>query len=222
MKPLGRDPRPLRRRRCGRGPCAAATSRPSARSSSSIGDGAGARHRRRRRARWRPRPGSPAPPPRAGSRTALRRVRPRRARPWPAPSASPRSRACTSTCARRPRRAEILQPLVLAGPASAGGDGAAGLHRRRRAGGPAGRAPSTRPTSGTRSRRLRQRLRPRRPPRPAARRRERRCCRRRPRGADAVLACVGPPLASGRAGRRLNKALRRLPAASGRASSSTG
>jgi Mrp family chromosome partitioning ATPase len=33
-------------------------------------------------------------------------------------------------------------------------------------------------------------------------------------GADAVLACVGPQLASGRAGRRLGKTLRRLPAAS--------
>jgi Mrp family chromosome partitioning ATPase len=31
-------------------------------------------------------------------------------------------------------------------------------------------------------------------------------------GADAVLACVGASLAKGRAGRRLNKALRRLPA----------
>jgi MinD-like ATPase involved in chromosome partitioning or flagellar assembly len=31
-------------------------------------------------------------------------------------------------------------------------------------------------------------------------------------GADALLACVGPQLASGRAGRKLRKSLRRLPA----------
>jgi Mrp family chromosome partitioning ATPase len=105
---------------------------------------------------------------------------------------------------------EILQPLVLAGPASAGATGplicvVAGEPRPAGSGSldPAGFGHALEklrhayelvvlhgPPLGDASGVLRE----------AA------------TGADAVLACVGPPLAEGRAGRRLAKALKRLPA----------